>query len=459
MIGKNKLKGVTMKRLYVGADASKGYCDFIILDENLKVIEEHFQLYDLYKGHKVLSKIIKNLFRTHKQLRVYFGIESTGGYENNWFSLIWELKDEYNIKLIRLNPKNVYHQKKASQNKITTDKESAKSIAEYVKLHENKLRFNQDQQYTDLRKLWSHLKMSKKQFCQSTNQLEKYLYSANPEILSYCKHNESEWLYKVLRRYPTATKLSRARIKTLCKIPYVTEQKARELVNRAKNSVASFTSELAERLIVRVVDEIILLRKVIKEMEEEIIIICDIPEINLLKSFTGISDVSGCGLMLEIERIQRFKSAKKLASYFGVHPVFKESGDGVSSPKMSKEGRSEGRRILFNVVKSAIVHNKWIKQLYEEYQKKGKSKLSAIGILMHKTLRIIYGMLKNKTKYNPDIDKSNRKRFFKIKRENNNKKLNKTRRFQSENDNAPISRKQYKKRKEQNAASPNDFDH
>jgi len=447
-----------MKELFVGADVSKGYCDFIIMDENLKVAEEHFQLDDTYKGHQIFTNIIEKLFNTYRDLTLYVGIESTGSYENNWFSMIWNLGKELNIKLIRLNPKHVYHQKKAGFNKITTDKTSAISIAEYLKLHKGKLRFNEDHKYTDLRRLWTYLKLIKRQLTQCTNQLEKYLYTANPQILPHCKTHKPTWFYSVLKKYPTANKLSKAKVTTLIKIPYITEKLAIELIGNARCSVASFTSEIGERLILRVVDEIIILRKTIKETEADIIKLCDIPEVEILKTFKGIGNIWACGLLLEIERIQRFKSAKALSSYFGVHPVFKESGDGFSCVKMSKEGRCEGRRILFNVVKTAIYYNEWIKDLYEDYQAKGKSKLSAIGILMHKTLRIIYGMLKNKTGYSPRIDIENRIKFYQPKKKKSSMTVRKSRRFQKQDDEAPISRRQYKKRREQEV-SPNDMSH
>ena len=110
---------------------------------------------------------------------------------------------------------------------------------------------------------------------------------------------------------------------------------------------------------------------------------------------------------------------------------------------MSKEGRKEARFYLYNIVMVAINYNPWMKELYEKYQKKGKSKLSAIGILMHKVARIIYGMLKNKTEYNPNIDKNNIER-------SKEKKITKTqnldRRFQEFDTEAPISKRQKKKR-------------
>ena len=119
---------------------------------------------------------------------------------------------------------------------------------------------------------------------------------------------------------------------------------------------------------------------------------------------------------------------------------------------MSKTGRKEPRWTLFMVARCAIVHNEMIKQLYQEYLEKGKTKMQSIGIIMHKILRIIYGMLKNNTPYDPEIDKANRERSVE---QMAVPKDNKARRFQTHDGQAPISRRQNKKRKEQ-AESQND---
>ena len=66
---------------------------------------------------------------------------------------------------------------------------------------------------------------------------------------------------------------------------------------------------------------------------------------------------------------------------------------------------------------------------------------------MHKITRIIYGMLKNKTEYNPSIDK------FNIDRSKEKKTIttqNKNRRFQDFDSDAPISKRHRKKRDEEN---------
>lgn len=435
-----------MTKLFIGSDVSKGYSDFIILNENQESVVDNFQLDDTFTGHSALSKQIAGLFKEYNDLELFVGFESTGGYENNWLKLCADLSEEYNIKLTRLNPIGVHYQQKADLKKITTDRESARGIAEYMILHRNKIRFNEKNDFEDLRKHWQFLKLLKKQFNQLRNQLEKCVYLAQPQLMTYFKDKTPDWVYAVLFKYPTARKLARAAQQSLAKIPYVSTKKAIKLIQQARTSIASLNSQSGELLIRELVSQILSTKKAIKNQEQIIMNSIDSPEIEILKSFIGISDTTAYGLMLEIGRIQRFSSAKSLASFFGLHPVYKQSGDGIYCMRMSKHGRAEGRALLFNVAMSAITRNPWIKTLYQEYLQNGKAKLSAIGIIMHKISRIIYGMLKNKNNYDPLIDKKNRdKNLEKI----INHESNSTRRFQPHDQDAPISARQNRKRKKQ----------
>ena len=51
-----------MKNFYLGADVSKGYSDFMLLDAKKRRIEEDFQLDDTFDGHqKLYQTILKNV--------------------------------------------------------------------------------------------------------------------------------------------------------------------------------------------------------------------------------------------------------------------------------------------------------------------------------------------------------------------------------------------------------------
>lgn len=435
-----------MKTYYLGIDVSKGYADFIILNERKKVIVDNFQLDDTSEGHSLLYEHLMNFLNEHKESIIYAAVESTGGYENNWYNSLIAFQGSLNVQTARLNPLGVYHNQKAGMRRNVTDKISAQNVAEYMIAHPDKISYQAEDYLASLRKQWGFIKMLTKQSTQLLNQLESLLYCANPDIMRYCKEGVPGWVLNLLTKYPTALNLARAKISTVARIPYISSDKAKALIMNAKESVASATDEVTQQLVTATVKQIIQLKKTIKAQTKIMGDACAVPELDILKSFAGIGDYSAIGLILNIQSVNRFKTAKKLAAFFGLQPKLKVSGDGSAVVRMSKEGRREPRQILFMVAMTAIKSNPLISEIYQDRVNKGMKPMAAIGLCMHKILRIIYGMLKNNTIFDPAIDHGNRRRSVQKKKST---KENKNRRFQEYDPNAPISRRQKMKRMEQ----------
>ena len=435
-----------MASFYLGIDVSKGYADFVILNKLKQPVVENFQLDDTFQGHSRLYEILVQFLADHQKSVLYAGVESTGGFENNWYQTLISFQALLPIKTARLNPLGVLHNSKADLKRNKTDKISARSVSEYLISHSEKVRYQQEDQLAGLRKQWGFHQTLTKQCTQFVNQLHSLIYTANPELLIFCRDEMPTWVMKLLLRYPTADRLAKAHAKTVAKIPYVTLERAQTIIAAAKNSVASSADAVTAQLIIATATQILQLKKTIADQTDLMAANCNLPQIKLLKTFVGIGDTLAIGLMIEIQNIARFKNVKKLASFWGVHPVYKISGDGSGAFKMSKQGRSQPRRLLYLVALTAIVHNPVIKSLYEYQVQQGRERMDAIGICMHKILRIIYGMLKNNTAFDPLIDQANRKRTMQAQKSSAQK--NKDRRFQSYDTGAPVSRRQNKKRME-----------
>jgi transposase len=434
-----------MSTYYLGIDVSKGYADFVILNRNKQCVEDSFQLDDTFSGHCHLYERLVEFFDNHPDALMYAAAESTGGYENNWFNSLVKFQATLNIQTARLNPLGVSANSRADLKRNITDKISAQNVAEFMIAHAEKITYQQEDAFANLRRQWSFIKLLTKQSTQLFNQLESLLYIANPELLAYCQDKTPKWVLRLLGKYPTASNLSKAKAKTVATIPYVSIQRAEQLIADAKNSIASATDKTTGQLITNCVKQIVHMNQIIETQTKMMVEQCSFNEVDLLKTFIGISDYSAIGLILEIQSIKRFSSVKKLASFFGLHPVFKLSGDGSGGFRMSKKGRKEPRRILFMVTIVAINHNPLIASIYKERLEKGMAKMAAIGYCMHKILRVIYGMLKTNKAFDPDIDRSNR-----IKNTHRQKKTRKdrNRRYQEYDAKAPVSRRQRKRRKE-----------
>lgn len=177
------------------------------------------------------------------------------------------------------------------------------------------------------------------------------------------------------------------------------------------------------------------------------------PQVILLSSTNGIGTSSAVSLLLEIEDVKRFATVQKLTSYFGVHPCFKQSGDGIWGNHMSKKGRSEIRGVLYMAALSGIGCNPALKKLYKRFREKGMKHYQAMGVVMHKLLRIVYGILKNKTAFDATVDENNITKAKEAKQKNeeieskNQKAEKKTLGHKTAMMDAPISRRKYQQLK------------
>jgi transposase len=434
-----------MNQYFLGIDASKGYSDFVMLNAKKQTVIDNFQLDDTFDGHARLYEVLYSFNKDYPEATIYAAVESTGGYENNWFQSLLTFQASLPVKTAHLNPLGVSYNSKADLKRNNTDKISAQNVAEYIIAHSEKVSYQHLDSLASLRKQWGFITMLTKQSTQLLNQLESLVYNANPEILTYCKDGTPQWVLKLLTNYPTALRLSRAKVKVLARIPYVSADRAQQLVATAKKSVASASDNVTAQLIVATVKQIVHLKKTIIMQSKILADQCQNPQVELLKTFTGIGDYSAIGLMLQIQSVSRFLTSKKISSFFGIHPEYKKSGDGTYKYHMSKKGRKEGRRILFIVAMSAIQSNPLIRDVYQQAVERGMEKMAAMGLCMHKILRIVYGMLKHNKAFDPQIDLRNR---LKTPSRKSNVGQNKDRRYQDFDSKAPISRRQKMKRKE-----------
>jgi transposase len=132
--------GYIMQAFYMGIDASKGYADFVILNKQKKTMVENFQLDDTFEGHSQLYETLNRFLAAQPEATLYAAVVSTGGYETNWHHSLTGFQASLNVQTARLNPMGVVHNSKADLKRNKTDKISAKSVAEYLIGHPEKVR-------------------------------------------------------------------------------------------------------------------------------------------------------------------------------------------------------------------------------------------------------------------------------------------------------------------------------
>jgi len=443
-----------MRELFLGSDVSKGYMDAIILDSSGVIVSPSKRYFDSPSGHQKLSVEIKK--HLNESTVMYAGVESTGGYENNWVSLFAQLGAKYPLHYSRINPRSISNSGKVLLTRTVTDEVSAQLIADYLRRYKDAVDFKQSDKFASIRRLWSARELMHKSHTAIWLHLQMILYDANPVILPYTRNGLPQWVLLVLQKYPTAHKLAGARSASLAKIPYVSLARAGELIEAAKVSVAKDREPCTEFLIQQSVANLIEMQARLSAIESKLIEeMGSHPEMELLTSIDGIGQITAVGLLMNIGDINRFENVKKLASYFGLHPMFKESGDGKSVSRMSKVGKKRPRMMLYMAVMGGLSTNTILKTMHAEAKQAGMSPMASIGKCMHKLLRIVYGVLKSGKKFDVEIHNGHKLRGG----ENATKKQVVKTNVEGIDRFAPVSAREAKRLKSREIESQNGMNH
>jgi hypothetical protein len=258
--------------------------------------------------------------------------------------------------------------------------------------------------------------------------------------------------------YGSRKSIQLAAAKGFKRLSRVPKGKAEEIANALKNGIdVKDTPDFVVATIQSKARQIKYLKEEIKSLEKMLCASAPVnaDQVDLLCSLKGMGEVTATTLLLFIEDFNRFDDAAHIASFFGVQPRIKNSGDGAYKPKMSKQGNSLVRRELYLLAFRCLNNDAYLRSIYAKHRQKGKAHDSALGVLMHKLIRMIYGMLNTNTPYDPGVDQLNQQKNKSSKTEIEKVKENPVRRFQSAGLNAPLSRRQKKKRKaEQKSYEP-----
>lgn len=125
-------------------------------------------------------------------------------------------------------------------------------------------------------------------------------------------------------------------------------------------------------------------------------------QIHLLQTIPGVGFLSAVTLVCEIGDFSAFKRPKQLFAYFGLDPAVKQSGNFAGTDlKMSKRGSPYARRCLYVLAIQSISlrvngtpKNPVLRSFYEE-KCKTKSKMTALGAVMHKVCNIVFAVLRD----------------------------------------------------------------
>lgn len=117
-------------------------------------------------------------------------------------------------------------------------------------------------------------------------------------------------------------------------------------------------------------------------------------QFNLITSVVGIGPKTAHLLLSTTGGLQHFKRAGQLSKFVGVVPSSHSSGSSVRKKgRMSKKGNNGLRACLYMGARSARLHNKACKELYDRLRKANKCHKKAMVAVMNKLLKQAFGVV------------------------------------------------------------------
>ena len=189
---------------------------------------------------------------------------------------------------------------------------------------------------------------------------------------------------------------------------------------RQKNYLEAAYFNLEEKFVLKQVA-----KKIDNLQKEQVDIIAKVMEIikangEYYKAYQNIISIKGIGEKSAIILLYLFlrypnASRQHITALCGLDPIQRSSGTSVQhKERISKQGLSLVRAILFMPTMASIQHNQEMKLVYDNLVNRGKPKMLAIIAVMRKIILLAHSLYKNNEKY----DEERYLNFKQIKREN-----------------------------------------
>ena len=143
-------------------------------------------------------------------------------------------------------------------------------------------------------------------------------------------------------------------------------------------------------------------RKLIKQMTQ---FGKELPEFEIISSMPGIGEMTAAMLLGEIGDFTRFDNSNQINAYVGIDLVRYQSGQYLRKDHINKRGNPKAREILFfsvrNMIKQQAAAPNHIVDYYYKLKRQPVPKGDKVATVacMNKTLKCLFSMIRNKTKY------------------------------------------------------------
>lgn len=123
-----------------------------------------------------------------------------------------------------------------------------------------------------------------------------------------------------------------------------------------------------------------------------------------IETIACVGKTTATAIVIATQGLQNCDSAKSLAKFIGLCPNQGDSGTSVRKQShIPKSGITSIKNLLFNCARSALRCNPLLKAFFDKLVKNGKNGKVALTAVMHKLVRIIFGVAKSGIEYDPNF--------------------------------------------------------
>ncbi len=404
------MRNISFKILSIGIDIGKKG-NYVAFKINQEEVHKRIKIKNDYYGNCKIKQVIDKLCEKYNlsYAECIIGLESTGPY--------WKNTKKY-FEVLGFDVVLVLHEivegiKRLEKIKGKTDSIDSYAISTAVEMGKYEKITEVVLKRESIKSLARYTDDLLRDQVRIKNKIWSWVAEFNPTYEKYFKQSDSSSARMLLKLYPSPLDI-------LGKDFYLIVEELREEIRTpSTKGIKLYLEECKEikkfvippteinRLeIRRYIERLEEIEKEVEEMKGNLEELASetFEEWETLSSIKSISKTQLIFVLAEIGDIRRFKTPRHLLSYAGFKIYKKaQSGDKESQSKINKRGNVRLRKNMFLIVKTLIIHNREFRHLYCRYKSYDRKytntdKSMLIGVAC-KFLRVIFGVLKNKTEY------------------------------------------------------------
>lgn len=402
-----KLNQLDEEILIIGIDVSKKF--HVARAQDFRGVEfrKGIKFDNTLKGFQQFCVWKDLLMKEGTKTKIIVGMEPTGPY---WLPLARWLQSQ-GYWTVTVNPAHVKKSKELDDNnQAKTDYRDARVIAQLVK----DARFSEPNLlegiYEELRNAKNIRKIMVKDLKRIKNMMANWLDRYFPEYKRGYANWEAESFLYLLEKYKLPETFAVQKPEEIYqdikkRFPRGAGiGKIKKLIEASKESIgvkegtrmASKELDYLLRRYKEIVSDIEHIEAVINGLCEEL------PEVQKITQIKGIGITTASGIVAELGEIKTYQNPKQMIKMAGLALTENSSGQKKGKMSISKRGRKDLRKILYQAVVGMIRTNVAFHELYEYYRYRAKNQLTgkqAIIVLVTKLLRIIHTIVVKDEEY------------------------------------------------------------